>query len=43
LAEKHKEDGVVDYDKLAKGPHLLKAMLSDLKRQLHPKKKKPTP
>jgi len=43
LAEKHKENGVVDYDKLAKDPNLLKAMMSDFKRQLHPKKKKQNP
>lgn len=41
LAEKHKDpDGSRNYDVLGRGPNLLAAMHSDLKRRLNPKKEK---
>jgi hypothetical protein len=40
LALKYAVDGEQDYDGLAKGPHLLKALLTDLRRRFNPKKKK---
>jgi len=33
LAEKHESSGEDDYDSLAKGPHLLKSVHSELKRR----------
>lgn len=43
LAEKHAVDGDPDYDGLAKGPHLLKTLLSELRRRFNPKKKDKVP
>jgi len=39
LAEKDAEDGERDYDALAKGPNLLKALRAGLKRRFNPPKK----
>jgi len=39
LAEKHAVDGEPDFDGLAKGPRLLKTLLTDLRRRFNPKKK----
>jgi len=39
LAKKYAVDGEPDYDGLAKGPRLLKALLTDVRRRFNPKKK----
>jgi hypothetical protein len=39
LAKKYASNGEPDYDGLAKGPRLLKTLLTDLRRRLNPKKK----
>ncbi|MFZ0135965.1 MAG: AIPR family protein [Candidatus Sulfotelmatobacter sp.] len=41
LARKHAVDGEPDYDGLAKGPRLLKTLLTELRRKFNQKKKKP--
>jgi hypothetical protein len=41
LGEKLSNNGEVDYDSLAKGPNLLKAINTELKRRFTPHKKKP--
>jgi hypothetical protein len=40
LAKKYATDGEPDYDGLAKGPRLLKVLLTDLRRRFNPKPKK---
>jgi len=40
LAKKYTADGEPDFDGLAKGPHLLKMLLTDLRRRFNPKKGK---
>jgi hypothetical protein len=40
LANKFASNGDIDYDSLAKGPHLLRALNTELKRRLTPRKKK---
>lgn len=42
LADKFAVNGEVDYDSLAKGPHLLKALNTELKRRFTPRKKQLT-
>lgn len=42
LAKKFAIDGQSDYDSLAKGPHLLKALNTELKRRFNPQRKKGT-
>jgi AIPR protein len=42
LADKYKTNEGRDYDSVAKGPNLLKAVQIELKRRLNPKKKKTT-
>jgi len=39
LAEKYAVDGEPEYDNIAKGPRLLKTLLTDLRRRFNPKKK----
>ena len=40
LAERFVTNGESDYDSLAKGPHLLKAVQTELRRRFTPRKKK---
>lgn len=40
LGNRFATNGEVDYDSLAKGPHLLKAIHTELKRRLTPRKKR---
>jgi hypothetical protein len=43
LAKKFASNGEKDYDSLAKGPHLLRAVNTELKRRFTPRKKKEAP